>query len=338
MFRLGLVFHFLLPIVLGATEIVVDDKSPGCRLEGNWADNLGDNPEGKSFSSAGTVGGKYLYTSKHGRWKRTGREKAYFTPDLPKAGTYKVEVSYRASENRSPKVQWEVSHAKGKKRSTVNQRGDSLVWHNLGSFEFEAGKKGYVAMVDDGGESACIDAAKFTLIKAGAVEPGKNPGSNPGVGNPGAGNPTGGSGGGSGSSGPMDEVIGTTPEVSGKPAQVLNVGKDKDAEHTFSSDGKAVVRIGLMTYGRAKAQVDLIKADGSTEQWLSWARENDSDPSPLLVNGTPDNESIFEEKAGDPSARVVTVERAIKAGDKIKASLSGDFGRAKPVLRVRIFE
>ncbi|MBW7875003.1 MAG: hypothetical protein H3C47_03315 [Candidatus Cloacimonetes bacterium] len=307
---------FLLVSLTSATEIVVDDKSPGCRLEGNWADNLGDNPEGKSFSSAGTVGGKYLYTSKHGRWKRTGREKAYFTPDLPKAGKYKVEVSYRASENRSPRVEWEVSHASGKKRSMVNQRGDGLVWHNLGTFEFEAGKKGYAAMVSDGGESACVDAARFTLV-------------NPGTGNP---------------SNPMEEVIGgtpvtpATPETTEKPSQTLNISKGRDSEHTFSKDGKAVVRIGLMTYGKASALVEIIKADGSSQKWLSWERENDSDPSPLLVNGTPHEESIFEEKAGDPSARVVTVETSVNASDTIRASLKGSFGRANPMLRVRIFE
>jgi len=316
---------FLLVSITGATEIVVDDKSPGCRLEGNWADNLGDNPEGKSFSSAGTVGGKYLYTSKHGRWKRTGRERAYFTPDLPKAGKYKVEVSYRASENRSPRVEWEVSHAAGKKRSVVNQRGDGLVWHNLGTFEFEAGKNGYAAMVGDGGESACVDAARFTLVKAGG---------NPGSVNPGTGNP----------SNPMEEVIGGTPvtpevpQTPGKPSQTLNISKGNDGEHTLTKDGKVSVRIGLMTYGKASALVEIIKADGSTQQWLSWNRENDSDPSPLLVNGTPHEESIFEEKAGDPSARVVTVETSVGASDKIRASLKGSFGRANPVLRVRIFE
>lgn len=310
-----------------AKEIVVDESSADCRLEGNWADNQGDNPEGKTFSSGGTVGGVYHYTSKHGRWKRTGREKAIFTPNLPKAGTYKVEVSWRASENRSPRVSWEVKHAQGKKTATVNQRGDGLVWHNLGTFNFEAGRKGYVAMVNDGGESACVDAARFTLVKAssGPVNPG------PGDGDSGDN---------------MDDVVGTKPDdggaggkaPEGEPTAVLKPRPGKDDEHTAHHDATVEVEIGLMTYGKARARVSIIAADGTEREWLSWERADDKDPATLLADGRPVADSIFEQGPGDPSAQVVTQTTRIKAGDKVVASLKGRFGKAKPVLKVKIFE
>lgn len=76
----------LMACVLSAQPIIVDDFSPQCRLEGVWADN-----KSNGYSGGGTVGDRFHYTSGYAPFKKTGREKAYFTPELPNSDIFRTQ-------------------------------------------------------------------------------------------------------------------------------------------------------------------------------------------------------------------------------------------------------
>lgn len=294
---------------VAAAPIVVDDFSAGCELTGRWADNLGKNPEGKNFSSAGCIGGNYHYTSSHGAYRRTGKERATYRVKLPKPGRYRVEAGFRASENRSPKVTYEVTHKGGKARKVVNQRGSSN-WADLGVFEFDA--EAVVAMVSDGGMSASVDAVRLTSSGATITDGGAGAVS---TGEPGGGPVATGSG--SGRPGGLDDVLGT----GGGKAQKFGAGK-----HTMKVPAAGTVRATacLMTYQGAALEVRVVTGDGKRIPWLSWQRANDKDPGLLEVEGKADAQSCREEKPGDFTAFPVTHALEVPAGAQLEIELSGD--------------
>lgn len=298
--------------------ILIDDEDSACRLQGTWADNYGNNPEGKNFSGDGTVNNRYRYTSSHGKYARTGKEKAVYTPQLPQDGTYRVEVGFRASENRSPKVTYEVVCADGKHRKTINQRTDDN-WADLGTYPFAAGNAGTVAMISDGGQSASVDAVRFTL-----VEGGKNP--SPGTN--------------SGQTGGLGDLL---PPSSGDSDSAAAAGKVIRLDHrnpgqkSFSFPADGIIRVSpyLHTFGRARLAVSIKRTTGETEDVIVWSRSHDADPAPLEVNGRAIPESMREVKPGDFSpAAPGTYEFEGKAGDEVQLLLEGSFGFGRPFLRM----
>ncbi len=301
----------LLPAVAFAeSAIVIDERSSGCKLDGVWADS-------GIYSAPGCVNNKYMYTSVHPPAKKTGKEKATYTPDIKKAGKYKVEVSWRATENRSSKVTYEVVYSGGSFKKTVNQRGDGHVWSNMGSFPFEAGNKGHVAMISDGGGSACIDAARFTYDGEGGAEPATTGQSS------------------------MNEVLGGTAGAnSGGSAADGDIKLDASSQgsktYTFEADGVAVVTPFLETYGNASLSVRVKCADGKEFEWMSWKRADDSDPTPLKVNGKVVPESIKVNGTDPSAAEPADYKYEAKKGDAITLSLEGSFGKANPRLILNV--
>ena len=287
-----------------AQTVVIDETDPACTLEGVWADNASN-----GYGSGGCMGNVFHYTSNYAPFKKTGRERAVYTPGLPTAGNWKVEVSYRCTENRSSKVTYEVKHADGAFRTVVNQRkGKDCTWVSLGIFRFEAGKGGSVILASDGGSSASTDAVRFTLTDE----------------------PVGGVDGGTSSPGGGSSSGGSTSAPDGPGAVRLTA--EGTATYTFTADGTVTVSALLQTYGQAKLTVDVTHADGSTERFMSWVRRNDTDGSPLALRGQPVNESMYQPKAGDWSPKASSHELAGKAGDKVTLTLEGDFGAASPYL------
>lgn len=287
--------------------IIVDETSSDCQLVGKWADNKRNNPEGKGFSDGGCVGGTYHYTSSHNPYKRTGREKAIYTPNLPKAGTYKVEVSWRGTGNRSSKVTYEVKYAGGSKRFTFSQRTDGATWKTLGKFPFTQGKSGSVAMVSDGGSSASVDAARFTFVDGGTGIP-----ATPGDG------------------GTMDDVLGTTGTDGTSGSSVRLAGKAGRKNISFSKAEKVTIRCFLSTWGSARLGAEL-----NGNNLLSWERSSDTDPSPLQVQGKSDAKSMYEPKPGDWSPRERSHSFDVPAGGKLTIYLEGDWGDADPFIEVQ---
>ncbi|NLI78783.1 MAG: hypothetical protein GX442_20375 [Candidatus Riflebacteria bacterium] len=280
-----------------AAPLVVDESSSGCTLTGNWADNRGHNDEGKTFSSEGLVGGDQHYTSSHGKYRRTGKETAVFKADL-KPGKYRVEINWRRSENRSSRVTWEVRHVGGNTKKTINQRGSSsgLSWFSLGTYEFgETG--GEVAMVDDGGQSASVDAVRFTP-----------------------------------SDEPVSDNDATLDDVLNGGNTKSNPAGDGPKAHVFTKDGSFKITACLMTRGPAKLVVKKKGSDGKETVWMEWARENDKDPSPCKVEGKEIPESIYEQNPGDFSPKPVERSLTGKKGESVILSLEGDFGGENPTL------
>ncbi|MBU6303468.1 MAG: FAD-dependent oxidoreductase [Verrucomicrobia bacterium] len=76
-----------------------------------------------------------------------GTQTARFIPNLPRAGTYRVSISYGALANRASNVPITIHHADGETRLTVDQRrkpDGPGSFHPLGSFPFAAGTTGWV--------------------------------------------------------------------------------------------------------------------------------------------------------------------------------------------------
>ncbi len=288
-----------------AQTITIDDFDSQCELVGVWADN-----KTNGFSAGGTFKNGYHYTSVVDPFKKTGREQAIYTPNLPKAGNYRVEVTYRATSNRSKQVTYEVRFAGGRKRRTVDQsRGDGVATAKLGTFPFKAGTGGSVVLTGDGGGSASADAARFVFAgEAGDLPPDGLDDVLDGVG--------GGGGGGAG-------------------GNRLDSSNPGSLTYTFPADGMARIAAKLSTYGPARIEVILKTAAGEESELMSWSRQDDMDPSPLLFKGQPVEESMQEVKPGDFSP--VKVSRSIegKKGDQLILTLDGNFGDANPMLSVK---
>ncbi|MFZ5950746.1 MAG: hypothetical protein ACOYXC_08570 [Candidatus Rifleibacteriota bacterium] len=280
-----------------AQTIIVDDSSKDCKLEGVWADN-----KSNGYSGGGTIGNVFHYTSKYPPFKKTGREKAIYTPNLPEDGNYKVEVSWRATENRTSKATYEVKFDGGSKKFTIDQReGKDMTWKTLGVFPFKAGKQSAVAFISDGGGSAAVDAVRFSLSKGsstfGDVLDGEN-----------------------------------SDDASSSENALIKLNNDNPGQKsvTVKEDCEIKAEVLLSTYGNAS-----IKVTVSGKEWIEWDRRDDKDPSQCRVDGKEISESMFEQKPGDFSPKKVQATRKVSAGDKIEASLNGDFGGAESFIIIR---
>ncbi len=299
------VFFLLTPALFGQT-IIVDDRDPDCQLTGVWADNRSN-----GFSAAGTYKDGYHYTSSHEPFKRTGKEKAIYSPNLPKAGSYKVEVSFRASSgNRSSKVTYEIMHKGGKTSKVVNQKdGSDMTWAVLGTFEFDAGKAPRVAMVSDGGQSASVDAARFTFTAGGGDQTGS-----------------------------LGDILGTPTDSSsdaGSPGGTrIRLDKSTQGQKSFvmPADGAVKITACLSTYGPASLEVTCKTADGRQEELMSWERRDDKDSTPLQIRGKAISSSISQVKPGDFSPIETSETFAASKGDTFMLRLQGRFGSADPTL------
>ncbi len=133
---------------------------------------------------------------------------------------------------------------------------------------------------------------------------------------------------GTGSVGSLDDVLTGGAQGVKKGDVHLNEDNQGTKEYTCEKDGVVKVTACLRTYGRAHLKVEILRMGGEKEVWLKWKRANDSEGSPLYVNGKADKKSMFEENPGDLSARAVTHKCKAQAGDKFILTLKGSFGGA----------
>ena len=152
-------------------KIVIDNGDPGYVETGDdWV----------SWPNAGqSIGNDYRYLS-HTVGGSDRQGKATWKPvTLPADGTYKIEVVFRATENRSPDADYFVHDADGKvSHKVVDQRDGATagnahgpVYKNLGNYHLATGK-GYVLLDGtDDNYSDEADAAVFTLISCGVLPP-----------------------------------------------------------------------------------------------------------------------------------------------------------------------
>jgi hypothetical protein len=144
----------------GATEgegrgIVVDtEDARGVVVTGDWQ---------TSSHERGHVGRGYLHDGNRGK----GRKSVTFTPEIPEAGRYIVEVRYTSSNSRAGKVPVDVMHSGGKATVKVDQRRRGGEWVRLGEWRFDAGARGSVTIRTDGTSGHVIaDAVRFVPVAA----------------------------------------------------------------------------------------------------------------------------------------------------------------------------
>ena len=140
---------------------------------------------------------------------------------------------------------------------------------------------------------------------------------------------------GSGSMGSLDDVLSGGKEGVKKGDVNLTEQNQGTKEYIFEKDGEAKVTACLRTYGKARLRVDILRKGSEKKLWLLWRRTDDSDSSPLYVDGKADKKSMFEENPGDMSARAVTHKIKVAAGDKMILILEGNFGGAGAKLSMK---
>jgi len=114
-----------------------------------------------STSTPGFVGEGYRHDGNDGK----GAQSAKFTPDLPKAGRYRVAFSYGPNKNRAGNVSIRIRHADGESTVTVNQKstpsGDKP-FRPLGTFDFKSGREGWVEISNAGSDGyVIVDAVQW---------------------------------------------------------------------------------------------------------------------------------------------------------------------------------
>jgi hypothetical protein len=114
---------------------------------------------------AGFVGEGY----RHDGNAEKGAMSARFTPALPAAGQYQIAVSYSANGNRASNVPVTIHHAKGETKVLVNQKiaaKGEAPFHVVGTFEFAAGKEGWVEIGNAGTDGhVIVDAVQWLPTK-----------------------------------------------------------------------------------------------------------------------------------------------------------------------------
>jgi hypothetical protein len=135
------------------TGVVVDDEQAD--KTGNWL---------RSTSAGPYVGDGYV----HDNNENQAKSKVRFTPDLKAAGIYEVRLFYAPNPNRATNALAVIISADREKAVRVNQKlahdGKGV---RLGVFAFDAGKKGYVEIRNDGADGYVIaDAVQWIPAQA----------------------------------------------------------------------------------------------------------------------------------------------------------------------------
>jgi hypothetical protein len=130
--------------------IVLDDSE--AKLSGSWS---------ASSAVGGFVGSGYLHDGNEGK----GAKSARFEPEIPAAGRYEVRVAYVANPNRATNVPITIESAQGSTTIRINQQRQPArdsVFLSLGTFRFDAGKKGAVTIANQGTDGhVIVDAVQW---------------------------------------------------------------------------------------------------------------------------------------------------------------------------------
>jgi len=78
---------------------------------------------------------------------------AEWRPDLPQCGSYQVSVFIPSQYATTQSAKYEVYHRDGDQVVVISQIDYSDEWVNLGTYNFDAGTKGYVRLTDATGEA-----------------------------------------------------------------------------------------------------------------------------------------------------------------------------------------
>ncbi len=105
----------------------------------------------------------------HWAWKGNGDAKAVFTPNVPKAGTYRVYAFFGpdpdggyAHARKAPVI---IRSASGTATKYVDLRLPKGTWIDLGVYKFAAGRKGSVTMTNNADGNVLADGVKLVPVK-----------------------------------------------------------------------------------------------------------------------------------------------------------------------------
>ena len=133
--------------VLGSEE-VLDTADETVEVSDGWTASANSGYWGESPSLI-TLGGD-------------GSKTVRFSPELPSAGTYRVDGWWVASFNRSKKTPYIIHHRLGVDTVYANQSTNSSQWVELGEYEFNANSEDMVIISNFGGDN-------FNYVVADAV-------------------------------------------------------------------------------------------------------------------------------------------------------------------------
>lgn len=137
--------------------IVVDETQ--AQLQGEWQYSTHTPPY---------VGVGYLHDLKAGK----GAKSVTFTPELPKTGWYEVRLAHCSNVRRSTRTPVTIHHADGEVTLRINQQQEAplnQLFRPLGTFRFEAGRRGWVRVSNEGTEADKVviaDAVQFLPVQA----------------------------------------------------------------------------------------------------------------------------------------------------------------------------
>ncbi|WFE64356.1 FAD-dependent oxidoreductase [Micromonospora sp. WMMD714] len=130
-------------------EIVVDNRSARVTRAGVWV---------ASTAIGGYWGPDYEHDGNTGK----GVNRMRFTPSLPTAGSWAVQLRWTADPNRAGNVPVDVVHGGGVTTRLVDQRTSGGQWVPLGTFQFPAGTAGSVLIRTEGTDGYVVaDAVRF---------------------------------------------------------------------------------------------------------------------------------------------------------------------------------
>ena len=135
-----------LPVV--GSEEVLDTADETVKVSDGWTASANSGYWGESPSLI-TLGGD-------------GSKTVRFSPELPSAGTYRVDGWWVASFNRSKKTPYIIHHRLGVDTVYANQSTNSSQWVELGEYEFNASSEDMVIISNFGGDN-------FNYVVADAV-------------------------------------------------------------------------------------------------------------------------------------------------------------------------
>ena len=154
------VLDFESPPVVSAVQMTKEQLG-GIVLDDGESERTGFASGGNSVSPF--LGAGYL----HDGDMEKGSQIARFTPDLPKAGMYRVSILYSAANNRATNVPVLIHSEDGDKTIYVDQKkkpAKGPLW-SLGTFRFAGGKSGFVEIANKGTDGhVIVDAVQWLEI------------------------------------------------------------------------------------------------------------------------------------------------------------------------------
>ena len=135
-------------------SFVIDNDDAEFSTVGTWS----------ASANAGCYDTQSLY-----RFGGTGGNSATWRPNLARGGKYKVYAWWVASSNRASAAPFDIRHALGSTRVTVDQRALGGQWNLLGTFSFNAGTTGAVTLTDAVASSQVLSADAVKFVYAGTL-------------------------------------------------------------------------------------------------------------------------------------------------------------------------